>query len=40
VLPGPSGGFQNPDGTYSLCGYFNRNLTEELDILIGPNNRI
>jgi hypothetical protein len=35
------GWFQNPDGTYSiLLGYFNRNLTEELDIPIGPNNRI
>jgi hypothetical protein len=35
------GWFQNSDGTYSiLLGYFNRNLTEELDIPIGPNNRI
>jgi hypothetical protein len=35
------GWFQNPDGTYSiLLGYFNRNLIEELDIPIGPNNRI
>ena len=35
------GWFQNPDGTYSiLFGYFNRNLREELDIPIGPNNRI
>jgi hypothetical protein len=35
------GWFRNPDGTYSiLLGYFNRNLTEELDIPIGPNNRI
>ena len=35
------GWFQNPDGTFSiLFGYFNRNLKEELDIPIGPNNRI
>jgi len=35
------GWFRNPDGTYSiLLGYFNRNLREELDIPIGPNNRI
>lgn len=35
------GWFPNPDGTYSiLFGYFNRNLREELDIPIGPENRI
>jgi hypothetical protein len=35
------GWFKNPDGTYSiLIGYFNRNLKEELDIPIGPDNRI
>jgi hypothetical protein len=35
------GWFQNPDGGFSiLVGYFNRNLKEELDIPIGPNNRI
>jgi len=35
------GWFQNQDGTYSLLvGYFNRNVKEELDIPIGPNNRI
>ena len=35
------GWFKNPDGTFSiLVGYFNRNLKEELDIPIGPNNRI
>lgn len=35
------GWFKNPDGTFSiLLGYFNRNLKEELDIPIGPNNRI
>lgn len=35
------GWFKNPDGSFSLLfGYFNRNLKEELDIPIGPNNRI
>ena len=35
------GWFKNPDGTYSLLlGYFNRNVEQELDIPIGPNNRI
>jgi hypothetical protein len=35
------GWFKNADGTFSiLVGYFNRNLKEELDIPIGPNNRI
>ena len=35
------GWFPNQDGTYSLLvGYFNRNVKEELDIPIGPNNRI
>ena len=35
------GWFPNPDGSFSLLvGYFNRNLKEELDIPIGPDNRI
>lgn len=35
------GWFQNTDGTYSLLlGYFNRNLKQELEIPIGPDNRI
>jgi hypothetical protein len=35
------GWFKNEDGTFSLLfGYFNRNLKQELDIPIGPNNRI
>lgn len=35
------GWFQNEDGSYSLLlGYFNRNLKQELDIPIGPDNRI
>jgi hypothetical protein len=35
------GWFKNPDGTFSLLfGYYNRNLTEAIDIPAGPNNRI
>ena len=35
------GWFKNPDGSFSLLlGYFNRNVKQELDIPIGPNNRI
>jgi hypothetical protein len=35
------GWFRNPDGTFSLlAGYFNRNAKEELDIPIGPENKI
>ena len=35
------GWFQNPDGSFSLLlGYYNRNLKQELDIPVGPDNRI
>src|SRR5438046_156144 len=35
------GWFKNADGTFSLLlGYFNRNTKQELDIPIGPNNRV
>ena len=35
------GWFANPDGTFSiLIGYYNRNLKQDIDIPIGPNNRI
>jgi len=35
------GWFRSPDGTYSLLlGYFNRNTKQDLDIPIGPENRI
>ena len=35
------GWFQNQDGTYSLlAGYYNRNRSQELDIPVGPNNRM
>ncbi|MFN8061763.1 MAG: hypothetical protein U0Q12_21570 [Vicinamibacterales bacterium] len=35
------GWYRNPDGTFALLvGYFNRNLKQELDIPIGPDNKI
>ena len=35
------GWFKNPDGSFTLLlGYFNRNQKQELDIPIGPENRI
>ena len=35
------GWFDNADGTHSfLVGYYNRNTAQELDVPIGPNNRI
>src|SRR5262245_41320652 len=35
------GWFKNPDGSFSLLlGYFNRNTKQELDISVGPSNRI
>jgi len=35
------GWFPNPDGTFNLlAGYYNRNLKQDLEIPIGPNNRI
>jgi hypothetical protein len=35
------GWFKNADGTFSLLfGYYNRNLKQELDIPIGPDNSI
>ena len=35
------GWFRTPDGTFSLLlGYYNRNQKQELDIPIGPENRI
>ena len=41
VTPAYEGWFPNPDGTFSiLFGYFNRNQKQELDIPIGPDNRI
>jgi hypothetical protein len=35
------GWFHNDDGSFSLLfGYYNRNLKQELDVPIGPDNRI
>ncbi len=35
------GWYKNPDGSFNiLLGYYNRNLKQDLDIPIGPNNRI
>jgi hypothetical protein len=35
------GWFPNPDGTFSiLIGYYNRNLKQDIDIPVGPNNKI
>jgi len=39
VTPAFEGWFTNKDGSKSfLIGYFNRNLNEEVDVPIGPNN--
>jgi len=41
VTPAYEGWFPNSDGTFSiLFGYLNRNQKQELDIPIGPENRI
>jgi hypothetical protein len=41
VTPAFEGWYPNPDGSFSmLLGYFNRNTKEELDIPVGPNNRV
>jgi hypothetical protein len=41
VTPAFEGWYFNKDGSQSLLiGYFNRNAKQELDIPIGPNNRI
>ena len=35
------GWYKNPDGSFNLLlGYFNRNTRQDLDVSIGPNNRI
>ncbi len=35
------GWFRNPDGTFSLLlGYYNRNQKQDVDLPVGPNNRI
>lgn len=41
VAPAFEGWERNPDGTISMVfGYLNRNYEEEVDIPIGPNNRL
>ena len=41
VTPAFEGWFANSDGSFSiLFGYYNRNQKQELDIAIGPDNRI
>ena len=35
------GWYKNPDGTFNiLIGYYNRNLKQDLEIPVGPNNKI
>src|SRR5580698_1294425 len=35
------GWFKNPDGSFGLLlGYYNRNRNQEVDVPIGPENRI
>ena len=41
ISPAYEGWFANADGSFSiLFGYYNRNQKQELDIAIGPDNRI
>jgi hypothetical protein len=41
VTPAYEGWYRNADGSISLLvGYFNRNLKQELDVPVGPNNRV
>ena len=41
ITPSFEGWFKNPDGTFSLSfGYLNRNYKEEVDLPVGPNNKI
>jgi hypothetical protein len=41
VTPSFEGWYPNADGTYSLSfGYMNRNVKEEVDIPIGPDNKL
>ncbi len=39
VVPVYEGWLPNPDGSFDMVfGYFNRNVVEELDVLVGPEN--
>ena len=41
VTPAYDGWYDNADGTHTfLVGYYNRNWTEEVDIPVGPNNKV
>jgi hypothetical protein len=41
ISPAYEGWFDNPDGTHNfLIGYYSRNTEAEIDVPIGPNNRI
>jgi hypothetical protein len=41
VTPAYEGWYRNADGTISLLlGYFNRNLKQEVDVPVGPDNRV
>jgi hypothetical protein len=41
VTPAFEGWMRNPDGTFNMYfGYMNRNYEEELDIPIGPDNKV
>ena len=41
ITPAFEGWYPNPDGSFSmLLGYFSRNTKAELDIPVGPNNRV
>lgn len=41
VTPAYEGWYQNADGTFSLSfGYYNRNFEEDVEIPVGPANRI
>jgi len=41
VTPAYEGWYRNADGTITLlAGYFNRNLNQEIDIPVGPDNHV
>jgi hypothetical protein len=41
VIPVYDGWFENQDGGYTFCfGYFNLNTEEQLDVPLGPGNRV
>ena len=41
ISPAFEGWYDNPDGTHNfLIGYYSRNTEQEIDVPIGPNNRI